>query len=48
MRHHHEAMRAAAGGGCIVILRNQFRDGFGELVGTDALLGVPVEVSLLD
>ena len=32
VRHDHQAMRAAAGGGCIVVLRNQFRDGLGELV----------------
>ena len=30
MRHDHQAVRAAAGGGCVVILRNEFRDGFGE------------------
>jgi len=33
MRHHHQAMRAAAWGGCIVVPRNQFRDGVGEFAG---------------
>ena len=32
VRHEHEAMGAAAGGGCIVIFRNEFRDGVGEFV----------------
>ena len=32
MRHDHQAMRAAAGGGFIVILRNEFRDGFCQFV----------------
>ena len=32
MRDDDQAMRAAAGGGFIVVLRNEFRDGFGEFV----------------
>src|SRR4029077_13512886 len=32
VRHDHQAMRAATGGGFVVILRNQFCDGLGEVV----------------